>query len=148
MIKGIKKALNSTIGTKDFQPLDEMIKNATQLLPDKSSTMLLLAERAYPTYQSPFAVDNIRANCDGGCYLAFSPYSTDDNNIDTTIYINNVLKHHHVFAYERKQRINLYYPIWFKKGDIIKIVIKQPDGYIENIGLNASFIKRNVLVEA
>lgn len=147
MIKGIKKALNTTVGTKNFQPLDKIIDNAIKLVPSIENRIYHYgeAEVGYPNG----VVIKRTANCAGGCYLGYAVRSIRDESITTRIYINDALIIDDFFSKrdpDADERV--YYPFWFEKGDEIKVeIIPSAQKRLTDIGFYAIPTKRNVLVE-
>lgn len=141
MIKGIKYALNSSVGTKHFKPLDKMIDEAITLVPSEEKTLISWDE---------FRVDNktekrftLNAVVNGGCYLSIAAPETDDW-VYINIYINGEVVSFHSI-YESKT-----FPFYFKKGDVIEIVFTAEsvfDEYISSVKVKGEFKKRNGLVE-
>lgn len=142
MIKGIKYALNSSIGTKFFKPLDKMIDKAITLVPSEENTLISWDEFAIRKGEEKKFILN--AVSDGGCYLKISTQKETINWIYINLYVNNNLVGYHRI-YEPTS-----FPFYFKKGDVVEIVITAESLASETIyqvAVKGKFAKRNCLVE-
>ena len=139
MIKGIKYALNSSIGTKSFRPLDKIIDEAITLVPSEANTLISWGDFTTTSYTEKRF--RLNAVVDGGCFV--SVFFREEYYPKLKIYINGELAFES-FSLDSNKPVVFY----FQKGDIIDFVFSS-DGYayMSNVRVMGEFKKRNGLVE-
>ena len=117
----IKKFLNSSLGTKDFETLDNMLVGKWQL----EASDEIYYDLFYKNELQGTITRFFEAQVDGSVRIKawYSLGSIKSSSVTVKIYINDVL------MYEKNQLSSFTQDITLSKGDILKIEISNPDRY-------------------
>lgn len=120
----IKKAINSTLGTSEFKPLDEIIKGQKSLLVSDNlyySFPTLTFENVTSGENNRVVKDVMKFKCPGSCRIeigSFSLDATSTSQVNAIVYINGI------------NRCSLWgstlsTELTFNEGDILSIGLSQ-----------------------
>lgn len=123
----IKHAINSTIGTSEFKPLDEIIKGQKSLVvSDNIYCTLLSTSKSADSTNTEVELCSFQMNGDGSfkfkCYASYSQYSGS-----VIVYRNNVATEY--ISIEKNTGSYIYSDtIKAEKNDVIRLTVKRGSG--------------------
>lgn len=129
--KEIRKALNSTFGTAEFEPLDKIIKGTKGLKASDNFYGRVLDSYEYGDDDDPFIIPNlIVMNWSGSCKFGFYAKKSSGGGENIKVLRNGVIVDTTTLAsYDYKLTFSGI--ITFKKGDIIGLQIEDQIEYAD-----------------
>lgn len=146
---GIKYALNSTLGTKDFKPLDRLLKDVDGLVASNQLYQIVFQEERIPISASGLPTlmpKNIKINSNGSIEIRIyfeRSHSTDNKyqDIIVTTLINNEEIKNSTISITTETSKSYSETILVNKGDVISYKFKRT-------GDNASIVLTSAKVYA
>lgn len=113
-----KYALNSSIGTDDFEPLDRMMQN--QMFPSEQVAFFWIEEIIFPNEERR---RSLKMGIDGSCKIRFDYYSEDSSGaVGTVKFFVNENEVYSINNFSQGETITTDL-FEFKKGDVITMSI-------------------------
>ena len=120
----VKKALNSTLGTDEFKPLDKLIMGNKALKASDNFYGRVLDSHEYGDYYDPFIIPNlIVMNWSGSCKFKFYAEKTSGSGETIRVLRNGIIVDSTAIE-KYDYSLNSSGVITFKKGDIIGLQIE------------------------
>lgn len=145
----IKKALNSSLGTNDFLPLNEIILGQRSLVASDAPFYTLLSSSVSTDLQSPQTAADFVARTNGSVRIVVNARaSLTDRRIDIGIYENDILIDSGKVI--GPDATDVSFDIKIVKGNAYKIKFNSYDGYtvrINNIKINANIVDGSLIEE-